>query len=513
MKTDLSFFQSIIDSVEAGIWVVGRDLRVEWINTRADSFLKGKHGAPVKGNHCYREIFGNESVCEGCPSLRTFQTGKSEYLELKQEYAGELRYYRLTATPLRKKGQGKKGQKAFSNVIEMIEDITVQKRSEEDLRRLNRFNEAIIENAPVAIFTIDKNGLFTSVNPALAVLSGLGKRAEEKLIGFNWLTNLYTIKCGLADYIRRGLEGESFQLWDFPFFTYWGDRSQYINFKGVPIKRKDGSVEGLLCIIEETTDRVKARVQLEYEAKMSAIGRLAAGVAHELNNPLATLSAHSELAQDFLNGVQNGSNSEDMQELCEHFEVIQEQAFRCKSIIKDLLDLTRKEGFESITLDVNGLLEDGLRLIDFRKLKITIKKYLKSGLPSVCADASALRQVFLNVITNAIDAVQGKAGATILLRTYADDHAVIVECEDNGMGIPDAIADKIFEPFFTTKELGKGIGLGLALCYELLGKMGGRIEAESKPGKGSTFRITLPTAVARQGPGTGKEENNEIGTE
>lgn len=494
MNTNPTVFQSIIDSVDAGIWVVGRDLRVEWINSRAAGLLKNKCSEVVRGNHCYSEIFGNDGVCEDCPSLRTLRTGKSEYREFSREYEGELRYYRLTATPLRKKGR-----KVFSQVIEMIQDMTAQKKTEDDLRRLNRFNEAIIENAPVAIFTIDKNGLFTSVNPALATLSGLGERAEEKLIGFNWATDPYTVKCGLADHIKRGLKGESFQLWDFPFFTYRGDRSQYINFKGVPLKGKDGSVEGLLCIIEETTDRVKARIQLEQEAKMSAIGRLAAGVAHELNNPLATLAAHSELAQDLIKSVGGDSDSEDMRELCEYFEVIQEQAFRCKGIIKDLLDLTRKEGFEHVALDVNSLIEDGLRLIDFRKLKIGVKKYFASNIPMVLADVSALRQVLLNVLTNAIDAVQGKARAMIVLRTHADDSSVFIECEDNGMGIPDVIADKIFEPFFTTKELGKGLGLGLALCYELLGKMGGRIEAESKPGKGSTFRIALPIAGMRPG--------------
>lgn len=488
MKTDATVFQSIIDSVEAGFWVVARDLRVEWINTSVYDYLKLQKSVQIKGKHCYSEILGNEGICKGCPSLRTFETGKSEYLEFRREFEGELRYYRLTATPLRKKGQ-----KTFSQVIEMIQDVTVQKKTEDDLRRANRFNEAIIENAPVAIFTIDRNGLFTSVNPALATLSGLGRRAEEKLIGFNWLTNPYTIKCGLADYIKKALEGESFQLWDFPFLTYWGDRSQYINFKGVPLKRKDGSVEGLLCIIEETTDRVKARVHLEHEAKMSAVGRLAAGVAHELNNPLATLAAHSELAQDLVKALQSKPDSDDLGDLSEYFEVIQEQVFRCKEIIKDLLDLTRKEGFESASLDVNAVLEDVLRLIDFGKLKISLRKDLKK-VPLVRADVSALRQVLLNVITNAIDAVQGNNSALIILRTYADGSSVTIECEDNGMGIPEAIADKIFEPFFTTKELGKGIGLGLALCYELLGKMGGRIEAESKPGKDSTFRIALPIA-------------------
>jgi two-component system, NtrC family, sensor kinase len=489
MKTNSTVLQSIIDSVDAGIWVVDRDLQVEWINTRVVSYTNVKHSSKVKGKHCYSEILGNEGVCDGCPSLRTFQTRKSEYLEFKREYEGELRYYRVTATPLRKKGQID-----FSHVIEMIQDVTVQKNAEDDLRRLNSFNEAIIENAPVAIFTVDRNGCFTSVNPALASLSGLGPMAEEKLIGFNWLTNPYTIKCGLADPIRRGLMGESFQLWDFPFLTYRGDRSQYINFKGVPLKRKDGVVEGLLCIIEETTDSVRARAQLMQEAKMSAIGRLAAGVAHELNNPLATLAAHSELAQDLLKTMLSTFDSDDMRELCDYFEVIQEQTFRCKRIIKDLLDLTRKEGFERAEVDVNGLLEDVLRLIDFRKLGISIGTHPEGNLPHVLADSSALRQVLLNVITNAIDAVEGRARAAILFRTFADDRSVKVECEDNGMGIPDAIADKIFEPFFTTKEPKKGMGLGLALCYELLGKMGGAIEAESKPGRGSTFRITLPIA-------------------
>ncbi len=121
--------------------------------------------------------------------------------------------------------------------------------------------QAIIENAPVAIFTLDKKGRFTSVNPALAELSGLGDRAAEKLLGFNWLTNSFTIKSGLAKHIRKGLKGEPFQLWDFPFITYKGDRSIYMDFKGVPLRGRTGDIDGLLCIIEETTDRVKTRAK------------------------------------------------------------------------------------------------------------------------------------------------------------------------------------------------------------------------------------------------------------
>ena len=163
-------------------------------------------------------------------------------------------YYFLTASPLRLE----KGQE-FSYVVETVQDITAEKSAAEEISRLNDFNKAIIDNAPVAIFTLDRHGTFTSVNPALALISGLGSEAEAKLIGFNWLKNPFTIKSGLAAHLKRGLRGEAFQLEDFPFNTYRGDRPHYIDFKGVPLRGKDGQLEGLLCIIEETTHKVNEK--------------------------------------------------------------------------------------------------------------------------------------------------------------------------------------------------------------------------------------------------------------
>jgi len=410
-------------------------------------------------------------------------------LEFRREHEGELRYYRLTATPLRKKGQ-----KHFSHVIEMIQDVTVQKKTEDDLRRLNRFNEAIIENAPVAIFTIDRNGLFTSVNPALAALSGLGSMAEEKLIGFNWLTNPYTIKCGLADLIRKGLQGESFQLWDFPFVTYRGDRAQYINFKGVPLKRKNGAVEGLLCIIEETTERVRASEQLMQEAKMSMIGRLTTGIAHELNNPLATITANAELALESLENLEGGTfTRKDMEEFKESLRVIEEQAFRCTKTIKSLLDVTRKKDLGKTSIDLTGLLDEILDHINFQRLPVRFIEDVPSPLPAVKGDFDAMRQVFLNVIVNAVDAVEGQKDAAIWIKVRRmPGNTLEVAIEDNGPGIPEKIRELIFEPFFTTKGIKKGTGLGLTLCYDFLQRMGGGIEVGQRLEGGSVFRISLP---------------------
>ncbi len=376
-----------------------------------------------------------------------------------------------------------------------IEDITEQKKAADRLNRLNEFNAAIIDNAPVAIFTLDKKGRFTSVNPALAELSGLGDRAAEKLLGFNWLNNSFTIKSGLAKHIKKGLQGEPFQLWDFPFMTYKGDRSIYMDFKGVPLRGRTGGIDGLLCIIEETTDRVKTRAKLMQDTKISAIGRLAAGAAHELNNPLATLVAFAEIAADIVESYKRDNNAPlDAGQLAYCLDIVQQQAFRCKNVISDLLNLSRKDGLEIVAVDVNNLIEIIVGSINFDTRGAVIESELMPSLPQARADLSALRQVLVNLLHNAMDAVEGRMDATIWVRTYFDKGMLNIEVSDNGTGIPHTILEKIFEPFFTTKETEKGIGLGLSLSFEFVKSMDGTINVKSEPGCGTTFNVTLPVS-------------------
>jgi PAS domain S-box-containing protein len=371
-----------------------------------------------------------------------------------------------------------------------------RKKRDDEFLRLSEFNKAIISHAPVAIFTLDKDGVFTSVNPALGAISGLGRKAGKKLIGFNWLRNSYTIKSGLAAQISRGLQGEPFQVWDFPFITYAGDRNQFLDFKGVPLKAKDGTIEGLLCIIEETTDRVETRARLMQEARKSAVGRLAAGIAHELNNPLATLVAHVELAANCLKSLEaSPPDKARLEELRDYLSVIEAQAFRCKDVTGSILSLPWKEGLEITEIDINGLLDNIIESTDTGKPEARIVREF-SPLPPVKGNASALRQVFLNLISNACDAVEGRMDATIRVMTSASGNEVLVSVRDNGNGIPAAMLKRIFEPFFTTKESKKGVGLGLSLCREFLAHAGGSVRAESRPGRGSTFVVALPAEGA-----------------
>jgi two-component system, sporulation sensor kinase E len=489
----LDSLPSIIDSLAANIYVVTRDFRIEWTNLGTARSAGKRDSADLTGKHCYLELYRRTEACPDCPMKKTVASGKTEQAEIQIEGAGQVTHWLLTSVPLLRKNED-----AFSLVIMMAQDVTDQKRAEGARLGLSEFNKAIIDNAPVAIFTLDSHGVFTSINPTLASMSGLGADAGRKLLGFNWLTNPYTVACGLADYMKKALNGEPFELHDFPFITYRGDKHIYLDFKGVPLRAKNGSVEGLLCIIEEATERVKTRTELIQEAKMSAIGRLATGVAHELNNPLATMAAHSELALDLLQSSNWHLRNEEMEELEEHLRVIQEHTFRCKHIITELFHLSQR-GFESIRVDLRKILNEALETIGTVPANLRVLRKLQRRLPTVTGDPSALRQCFVNLVRNAIDAMEGRAEPTLQVRARTTGNGfVAVEIEDNGCGIPADVGDKIFDPFFTTKGARKGVGIGLTLCFEFVSRMGGKIEVESEEGKGTLFRVLLPVGGHEQ---------------
>ncbi|MBA4417394.1 MAG: hypothetical protein C0392_05735 [Syntrophus sp. (in: bacteria)] len=494
-QLDFDVVRAILDFLPLGVYVLDRKRKIRWVNKRVMHRLEAQTFLQSEEKYCYREIFKREKPCRDCPALKTMKSGLMEHREIRSEYKGEMRHYHVTTAPLME-GPDSKGPL----IIETVQDITYQKKSEEELKRINNFNATIIDNAPVAIFTIDKKGRFISVNPALATLSKLGSKAEDKLLGFNWIENPYTVSCGLADHIKRGLRGKPFELQDFPFITYRGDGHHiYMHFRGVPLRDKSGKIEGLLCIIEDTTEKVKTRMQLVQNAKMSVIGRLITGVAHELNNPLATIAFNSEFASELLQGIKTGVVQEhEIAELREYLGAIQEQAFRCKGIINDMIDLTKKDGLEVHKIDLKVCLDNLLKLVNFKKFKIHVVKDFAPDLPPIKGDLNAVKQCFMNLLQNAKDALEEREGKTIWLRAYQADYMVKVEIEDNGMGIHDSVADKIFDPFFSTKDTGKGVGLGLTLCYEFLNKMSGNIEVKSTLGKGSVFTITLPSFTKRE---------------
>lgn len=238
--------------------------------------------------------------------------------------------------------------------------------------------------------------------------------------------------------------------------------------------------------VEERTQELREiQGHLIQSEKLASIGKLAAGVAHEINNPLGGILIYSHLIL------------EDMPKGSPHYEnlkkIVKETA-RCKDIVKALLDFSRPKEPEMIRTDIHEILDRCLGLTDRQALfqNIKIEKFYSPSLPRIVADPGQLQQVFLNIILNAAEAMNGNG--TLTLRTSHDPKVktVTIELADNGHGIKEEYLKRLFEPFFTTKEVGKGTGLGLAISYGIIHKHGGTIEVQSEVGKGATFTIRLP---------------------
>ncbi|HET6862876.1 MAG TPA: ATP-binding protein, partial [Pyrinomonadaceae bacterium] len=248
--------------------------------------------------------------------------------------------------------------------------------------------------------------------------------------------------------------------------------------------------KGALVVLEDVTARISLEEQLQQREKLSSIGLLAAGVAHEVNTPLTGVSSYTQM----LLGMFNETDPKHAL-----LQKVRTQAERATNIVNNLLNFSRTgNATEFGETDIARVLDDTLQLLEpqLRRSQIRIVRSYENGAPLVYGNAGKLQQVFTNLILNARDAIPD--GGQITLSTgAADDGSLMVEVADTGIGIDPENVAKIYDPFYTTKGVGRGTGLGLAVSYGIVQEHTGRITVESTPGKGTTFRITLPTARAR----------------
>jgi two-component system NtrC family sensor kinase len=235
--------------------------------------------------------------------------------------------------------------------------------------------------------------------------------------------------------------------------------------------------------------------QLMETGKMASIGELSAGVAHEINNPLAIILTEKQILLDMAEYTP-ALDEEFKKSMKESMDQVDTQVKRCKRITHNLLRFSRRTKSVIEMVDLNAFLKEVVDLMEreARSGGIRFVMDLDSNLKPLRSDPSQLQQVFLNLINNAIDAHEGKPYGTIRITSKADDRqekATLVFA-DTGSGIPKENVGKIFDPFFTTKSVGKGTGLGLSICYGIINKMGGKIDVQSAPGKGARFRIWIP---------------------
>ena len=364
------------------------------------------------------------------------------------------------------------------------------RQSRDKLYALTELRENLVRSIPVGVISVDREGLIQSINPAQEQLSEVqaaeveGRSIYEVFAGREDEAGVL----GMLNNVLSGPRREDLTLSNQATpFTCEARESYRVRI--APLRNRRGEVDGAVLLQEDLSERARLQAQLLRSEKLSSVGVLAAGVAHEINNPLTTILGYAKL---LLEGL--APEHADRPAL----ELVADEARRVQEIVRNLLDFSRQDRGEEVTaVSLGELLERTLSLVapDLRKRQVEVQKELDSQIPMVLADGRRLEQVFVNLITNAAHAMDG--GGTVTLRTGSQEPReapVWVEVEDTGTGITPEIQVRIFDPFFTTKEQGQGTGLGLAVSHGIITDLGGQIEVRSSPGQGTTFRVWLRSA-------------------
>ena len=372
-----------------------------------------------------------------------------------------------------------------------IENSLLYKDQQErasELKMLKEFNESIIESINVGLLAVDLEGRVTRLNSALEHIldlrrdAAVGRRVEE------------LFSEDFADTLNQVLGKDGWRLKEirniYKLHTATrGNRSLVLNIALAPLQDGQGQT-GALVVLEDVTARISLEEQLQQREKLSSIGLLAAGVAHEVNTPLTGVSSYTQMLLAMLN--ENDPKHALLQK-------VRTQAERATNIVNNLLNFSRTgSATEFAEVNVARVLDDTLQLLEpqLRRSQIEIVRSYDKLAPEAYANAGKLQQVFTNLILNARDAIPD-GGKIICSTGTAEDGSLVAEISDTGIGIAPENVAKIYDPFYTTKGVGQGTGLGLAVSYGIIQEHAGRISVDSTPGRGTTFRITLPTARVR----------------
>ena len=350
-----------------------------------------------------------------------------------------------------------------------------------EYERLKDFNENIVESINVGILALDLEDCIESWNAQMEVMYALPR----------WQTLRQPLRSifppeFVEEFYRVRQNAGINNLYKFRMKTAAGE-TRTVNVAIAPLVTRKFQVVGRLIIMDDITERVELEAQLSQADKLSSIGLLAAGVAHEVNTPLAVISSYTQMLAKQLQGDPQKSGL---------LEKITRQSFRASEIVNNLLNFSRTSGTEFTDVDINRIISDTLALLEhqFKTAKIHVRSDLTPSLSPIQGNSGRLQQVFLNLFLNAKDAMPG--GGTLSVATTNGD-CVSVRVSDTGSGIAPEHIQRIYDPFFTTKTTPKegqnrGTGLGLSVTYGIIQEHAGKIRVESHPGAGTTFALDFP---------------------
>ncbi len=359
----------------------------------------------------------------------------------------------------------------------------------EELERLKTFNENIVQSIKVGVMVLDPEGRVRSWNHSLEDINGVKaneaiRRHVDELFPSSFVSALEQARerveeAGepIASAYRVGLRSRD-------------GVDRVVNMTAAPLRGDRGQF-ATVVIVDDATDATELESQLRQSDRLASIGLLAAGVAHEVNTPLAGISSYVQMLQRKL------PESDPRRPI---LEKIEKQTFRASSIVNNLLNFSRQQASEMQPVDINAVVNETLTLAELplSKRKVRVETVLDETLPQAWGDPGKLQQVLMNLVLNARDSMP--SGGNLNIRTARQNGEIVLEVADTGAGIPKDQIHKIYDPFFTTKGTGRGTGLGLSVTYGIIQEHRGTITVRSESGSGTCFRVALPVAAAEQAP-------------
>jgi len=459
---------AVLEALEDGVYVIKPDYSIKYMNS---AMIKA-FGDGI-GRKCHDVFYQRDKICPWCQAAEVFEDGNTVR---KEEYRPTVdKTYDIIALPLRNRDE-------TVSKLTIYRDITLRKKQAEKLRATEEDYKRLFEHAACGVFISTKEGKFVDANRAL--LDMLGYDRKEDFLKIDIANDLYVRPEDRKKF--REMIQENGKVVDYEVNFKRKDKTPIpILLTGHARYDGEGNIIGYEGINVDQSQLKKTQLQLFQAEKMTSLGKLAAGVAHQLNNPLGGIILYTKLIlEDY-----------DLEEPArEDLLRILKDAQRCRDTVKELLEFTRQTRQLMRPHNINEGISRTLFLLENQTLfhNIEINKELGASLPFIQADVQQLYHLLMNIILNAAEAMEGHG--TLSVRSYCllKKDRVVIEISDTGPGIAEKDLPHLFEPFFTTKEEGKGTGLGLSLVYGIVENHGGTITARNKPDTGVTFTIEFP---------------------
>ena len=484
--------QVILDSLPYRIMVINPDFTVDTVNL---TFLKefDLTRDDVLGRHCYEARYGLDRPCKEAGSICYLEDHLEEikekgFLSNIKEYVdenGKTRFDVITLAPILDE-QGKVVQ-----LLEASRDVSERLMLEREMKKSNIFFQNVIQSTVDGIVVVDIKGKVLIFNEGMERLTGY---STKEIMEHGHLSSFYNINVAKENMIkmRSDRHGPLGKLNPTSMSITTKDSNEVrvtLSASIIEIDEKEVGSVGVFTdmreILKMRKDLEDAHLQLVQSEKIASVGRMAAGVAHEINNPLAGALIYAELLKEELQNDPRYQN--DIQEVIN-------QTLRCKKIVAELLEFSRQSIGQTSSFSLEYLINQCLNLLInqalFQNIQVTTE--IEPDIPEMAGDMGQLQQVFTNLFINAAHAMEERGMLKVVANYQPDKTRFVIKVSDTGPGIPAELRDKIFDIFFTTKPVGKGTGLGLSITQNIIQLHGGTIGFNCPPGGGTTFTIELP---------------------